>query len=237
MIIEYILPDYPFCCICKLYNLLLSQFLNFVFKLLYNEFAWSYDIVARTVSLGLWDAWVSSIAEDITHSPVLETGFGPGHLIAQLRQKGLRVWGIDASYHMTRLAHSKIVFPSDDFCIINGYAQFLPFANQSFHTIVATFPSNYIIEPATWIEYKRVLKPSGIVYWLPAAWITDASIAYRFAAWLFRVTHQVPTEKPGQNPEEFRMLEEFGFKVEQEFRPLDRSVIWIVRAKLENQDI
>lgn len=211
---------------------LLPRLLNYFFDLLYNEFAWTYDLVSRTVSLGLWDSWVASLAEDISHSPVLETGHGPGHLLQKLQDKNLRVFGIDASYRMGRLAYLK--GEKEMMGVVNGYAQYLPFADCTFSAIVATFPSNYILERATWLEFKRVLRPEGTIFWLPAAWITSSGLPYRLAAWLFWITHQVPSGEPGQKIEQFEMLEELGFNISQEFRPLDKSVVWIVRATQSN---
>ena len=40
-------------------------------------------------------------------------------------------------------------------------AQRMPFADESFHSAVATFPAGYILERATLAEVARVIRPSG----------------------------------------------------------------------------
>ncbi|HSM22419.1 MAG TPA: methyltransferase domain-containing protein, partial [Rubrivivax sp.] len=42
-----------------------------------------------------------------------------------------------------------------------GRAQQLPFDDQCFGSVVATFPAEYIIDPASLAEFQRVLKPGG----------------------------------------------------------------------------
>lgn len=199
------------------------------FHLLYNQFAWGYDLFATSVSMGMWKSWVLSIVADIIASPVLEIGFGPGHLYRALQDKGLECYGVDASFRMGRLCLLREGNQRNN-GVINGYAQFLPFADQRFQTVVATFPANYILEPDTWLEIKRVLEPGGVIYWLPAAWITGTGSHHRIAAWLFRTTHQVPEDAPGTNDQRFEMIENLGFNVSQEYRPLQDSVVWIVKA-------
>ena len=44
---------------------------------------------------------------------------------------------------------------------LQGRAQRLPFADASFGSVVATFPAEYIVDPASLAEFGRVLKPGG----------------------------------------------------------------------------
>jgi SAM-dependent methyltransferase len=44
---------------------------------------------------------------------------------------------------------------------LQGRAQQLPFADASFGSVVATFPAEYIVDPASLAEFRRVLKPGG----------------------------------------------------------------------------
>src|SRR6185503_13802859 len=78
--------------------------LRFFFKLLYHQFAFTYDLVSATVSLGRWKDWVISILPFIEGTRVLEIGFGPGHLQRVLLSRGLIAVGIDESRQMARLA-------------------------------------------------------------------------------------------------------------------------------------
>jgi SAM-dependent methyltransferase len=45
--------------------------------------------------------------------------------------------------------------------VLQGSAQRLPFNAASFDTVVSTFPSEYIYDPATIAEVERVLRPGG----------------------------------------------------------------------------
>jgi hypothetical protein len=56
--------------------------------------------------------------------------------------------------------------------------------------IVATFPTEYIIDPATLAEIDRVLQPGGRLVVLLSATITGSKFQERGAALLFRVTGQ-----------------------------------------------
>jgi SAM-dependent methyltransferase len=51
-------------------------------------------------------------------------------------------------------------------------AEALPFPGACFDSVVSTFPSEYIIAPATLSEIRRVLRPGGRLVVVPAGWIT-----------------------------------------------------------------
>jgi len=56
--------------------------------------------------------------------------------------------------------------------------------------VAATFPSEYIFEPQTLAEIRRVLRPGGKLVIIPSAWITGQGWLEQLAAELFRVTGQ-----------------------------------------------
>jgi ubiquinone/menaquinone biosynthesis C-methylase UbiE len=60
---------------------------------------------------------------------------------------------------------------------------------------VATFPSDFIVDPETLKEICRVLAPGGRLIVVPSAWITGKSIPHRLSAWLFHITNESP---PGE---------------------------------------
>jgi ubiquinone/menaquinone biosynthesis C-methylase UbiE len=187
----------------------MKTLLRFFFHLLYHQFAFTYDLVAATVSFNRWKNWVVSVIPFIEGNRILEMGHGPGHLQRILRSRGLVTVGIDESAQMGRLArrnltretYSQLPNPPsqqnpalhDNACVqINltrGLAQALPFANEAFDTIVATFPTEYITDPATLVEIKRCLAHGGRLVVLPVALPKNP-----FLDWLFRVTHQSPVE-------------------------------------------
>jgi ubiquinone/menaquinone biosynthesis C-methylase UbiE len=189
----------------------MKTLLRFFFRLLYHQFAFTYDLVAATVSFNRWKNWVVSVIPFIEGDRVLEMGHGPGHLQRILRSRGLLAVGIDESAEMGRLAKRNLargaVSPSQNasspslrktappqhaYTQINltrGLAQSLPFPNKAFNTIVATFPTEYITEPATLAEVKRCLVNGGRLVVLPVALPKNL-----FLDWLFKITHQSPVE-------------------------------------------
>ena len=148
-----------------------------------------------------------SVIPFIEGNRVLEIGHGPGHLQRILLSLGLMAIGIDESAQMGRLAKRNLTrrassrssqqvnFPSPfrpDYTQINlirGVGQHLPFRDESFDTILATFPTEYITDPDTLAEVKRCLSDRGRFIVLPVAWPRN-----RILDWLFKVTNQAPTE-------------------------------------------
>jgi len=116
----------------------------------------------------------------------LEIGHGPGHLQRILLSRGLVAVAIDESKAMGRLAQRNTDGKAK---LTRGLAQQLPFANGSFDTIVATFPTEYFVEPQTLSEVKRCLSDGGRFIVLPVAMPKN-----RFLSWLFKVTGQAPSE-------------------------------------------
>jgi ubiquinone/menaquinone biosynthesis C-methylase UbiE len=206
---------------------LLSAFLRVFFKLLYHEFAWTYDWVASAVSLGKWQDWVLAVLPYLKGPRVLELGHGPGHLQVALHRRGVSTIGLDGSRHMGMQAYRRISRGGyDPFCV-NGYAQFLPFKNNSANQVVATFPSEYIRDPRTLAEVARVLVSGGEFIVIPLAWITGTRPHERLAAWLFRFTNQAPEW-------DNRFLEPFhqaGFQSRLERLSIKSSTVLVIRSK------
>jgi ubiquinone/menaquinone biosynthesis C-methylase UbiE len=169
-----------------------THMMRVFFNQLYHKFAWIYDIVATSVSLGNWRDWIVSVAPYLPGPRVLELGHGPGHLLKSLCENGIQVYGIDESPTMGIIASNRLRKIPGHAGIIRGYAQNVPLPNLSFHQIVATFPSEYITDPRTLDEAFRVLLPGGKLIILPFAWITGKNVLERAAAWLFQVTDQSP---------------------------------------------
>jgi ubiquinone/menaquinone biosynthesis C-methylase UbiE len=182
----------------------MKTLLRIFFRLLYHQFAFTYDLVAASVSFNRWKSWVVSVMPFIEGTRILEMGHGPGHLQQLLRSRGLPAIGIDESAQMGRLAKRNLMRGSfsrsssttsahhvvyTQANLTRGLAQALPFASEAFDTIVATFPTQYITDPHTLAEVKRCLTNGGRLVILPVALPRN-----RFLEWLFRVTHQSPVE-------------------------------------------
>lgn len=171
---------------------LLAKILKIFFNLLYHQFAWTYDLVAGVVSLGMWQDWIRTILPFVDRWPVLEIGHGPGHLQVALKQYNEQMFGVDASRQMGKLARRRLREGGYTPSLVTGNAQTLPFSNGTFRCVVSTFPAEFIADPKTASEIWRVLVPGGEFYILPIAWITGNRWIEKFAAWIFRFTKQSP---------------------------------------------
>jgi ubiquinone/menaquinone biosynthesis C-methylase UbiE len=171
---------------------LLQRFMRFFFNLLYHPLAFTYDLVAATVSFGQWKNWVYSILPFIEGTRILELGHGPGHLqrvlLAQppAGNRGLVVVAIDESAPMGRLAKHRL---GSSHRLTRAIAQKIPFAAESFDSVISTFPSEYIFDTQTLSEAHRVLRSSGRLIVLLAAWPRNPLLGG-----LFKITGQSPSE-------------------------------------------
>ena len=193
----------------------LEKFLRLFFRYLYHQFAWTYDLVAATVSGGRWNHWVKTALPYLEGSSrSLELGYGTGNLLQACADSGVWIAGLDASRQMSRLAYKRLQTSGHGAKIVNGYAHILPFPDCTFDRVAATFPTEYILDGRTLTEVRRVLKPGGALILLPAAWIEGGSIWDRFLAWLFRVTAQAPESQAAEATRSYaEPLAEAGFSV------------------------
>jgi ubiquinone/menaquinone biosynthesis C-methylase UbiE len=168
--------------------------LKIFFDLLYHSLAWGYDLIAWLVSFGRWQSWVKSILPYIQGQRVLEMGYGPGHLLIELKKHGYQVVGLDESHQMARIAGQRMrrACPGQPFTIVRGIGQELPFASSSLDSVVATFPAPYILEANTLTEISRTLKPDGQFIIILAVWIIGKRLGDRALALLYRTTGETP---------------------------------------------
>ena len=232
----------------------MKSILRFFFRLLYHQFAFTYDLVAATVSLGRWQNWVMSILPFVEGTRILEIGFGPGHLQRALLSRGLLAVGIDESPQMARLArrnimrrlpntvgqatgrrdNSSLLQPATtQIHLTRGLAQHLPFVEHAFDTIVATFPTEYITKPETLREVRRCLSDGGRFIVLPVAMQVGRGVLDRAMSLLFRITHQSPVDPIEIVREKLR--EPFAhteFEVEVKELHLQSSLLLVIVAQV-----
>ena len=208
----------------------LRRLIVFGFHLLYHQFAWTYDAVSALVSLGRWQEWVHSALPHLQGKRILEIGFGPGHLHATLIRQGWDVIGLDASPFMVRKASRRLREAGVRPRLVQGYAQSLPFRGGTFDTVVATFPSEYIVQPETLSEAERALRPGGRLVVVLGAWPGNGSLLERLTGWAFRVTGQT-SGTPGEIPPELEnRFVGAGFDLRVEMAQVHTSTVVILVA-------
>ncbi len=141
------------------------RLVRFGFRLLYNEMAWTYDLVSWVVSLNRWRAWQRTTLPHLGAAPgsrVLELAHGTANLQLDMRAAGLEPVGLDVSSAMGRIARRKLHAAGiDEPPLVRANARALPFGAAHFDAIVSTFPTEFIIHPDTLREAARVLRPGG----------------------------------------------------------------------------
>ncbi|MBM3178770.1 MAG: methyltransferase domain-containing protein [Chloroflexi bacterium] len=193
---------------------LIQRVMRFFFRLLYHPFAFTYDFVAAVVSFGNWEDWVFSVLPFIEGTRILELGHGPGHLQRLLLDRGLFPFAMDESTQMGRLAKRRL---GNSQKLSRALAQQLPYAEKSFDTIIATFPSEYIFNPQALSEVKRCLSDGGRLVVLPVAFPKSG-----FLKWLYIVTSEIPDD----------LTESLKTKLQQPFLDADLKVkVEIVEVK------
>ena len=220
------------------FSILNSQFyiraVRWAFARFYREFAWTYDPVAAAVSGGRWGAW-GQAALPYVRGRVLELGCGTGNLQQALApQCDLWAVGLDASPQMLAITRRKLAAAGQSGNLARAVAQALPFSATSFDSIVATFPTEYIIDMATLADLRRVLRPGGrIVVVLAAAFSSDGPYQ-RLIDLLYRATLQrSPHEQPLGPPVSLlgRRLAELGFTVAERWEPVANNQVHLVIAE------
>lgn len=126
-----------------------------------------YNSVSRT---RIFQRHYELIAEDImsycSEGNVLDIGTGPGWLLIKLSQKSqtLRLTGLDTSSSMVAKARENLAAAglSEAIDVKEGNVDHMPFANDSFDTVVSTGSIHHWKHPTTGLnDVFRVLKPGG----------------------------------------------------------------------------
>ncbi|MDP7131639.1 MAG: class I SAM-dependent methyltransferase [Planctomycetota bacterium] len=130
----------------------------------YTNFSWAYDLAVWIGTGGLWYRWTFVAERYLAADPVVEVGFGRGRLLTRLVKKGREVVGIDSSQQMVRAAKRQLRSDGATGLLVHGRAQALPFPDASVGTLITTFPTSFVRDPATLREFARVLRLSGCWY-------------------------------------------------------------------------
>ena len=143
---------------------MLNSLWRLLFRLLYTQFAFAYDLVSYSVSLGNWRSWQRTVLRYLPAAEdglVLELAHGTGDLQLDLIRAGYQAVGLDLSFEMGKLSRRKLRRSGLPANLIRGDAFQLPCKSASVEAIVCTFPTPFVFRESVLAEMARVLRPSG----------------------------------------------------------------------------
>jgi SAM-dependent methyltransferase len=135
---------------------------KWLFETLYKN-RYLYRFASTVPFAGQWRVWQCLVLPRIYGKDVLELGCGLGDLQADMLEAGYTCHAVEHSSEMVAAARATLKRRKlgKEEQIMQGSAQHLPFDAASFDTVVSTFPSEYIYDPATIAEVERVLRSGG----------------------------------------------------------------------------
>jgi SAM-dependent methyltransferase len=135
---------------------------KWLFETLYKN-RYLYRFASTVPFAGQWRIWQRLVLPRIYGKDVLELGCGLGDLQADMLEAGFTCHAVEHSPEMVSAARATLKRRKvgKEAQVMQGSAQHLPFDAASFDTVVSTFPSEYIYDPATISEIERVLRPEG----------------------------------------------------------------------------
>ncbi|MCG8350537.1 MAG: methyltransferase domain-containing protein [Chloroflexales bacterium] len=207
------------------------RFIRWSFARFYREFAWTYDTVAWLVSRGLWRRWTLAALPYIS-GRILELGCGTGYVQSALAQErpGSAV-GLDASPQMLALTRQRADHCRLDLRLLRAVAQALPFASASFDSVLATFPAEYILHPATGAEIRRVLVPNGRLVIIDAAQFSRSGLYERVVDLAYRFTLQSSVRREPADTPYLQKLDTLGFHFEMHWEQVGPSRVMVLVGK------
>jgi ubiquinone/menaquinone biosynthesis C-methylase UbiE len=204
------------------------SFVRWAFARFYREFAWTYDAVAWAVSRGYWQHWVRAALPHLAGGPVLELGCGTGYLQLALAQRGYPCFGLDASPQMLRHTSVRVARSGYQPRLLRADARCLPVANGGVASIVATFPTEYILDLATLREAQRALRPGGRLLIIDGAQFIADGPYERLIDLAYRLTLQASVrEQPFDDPRP-ALLAAAGFGVQAVWETIDQSRVQVL---------
>ena len=200
---------------------------HFLWRLLYRRLAFLFDFATGLVSRGKWMAWGRTSMSYLQGGRVLELAHGPGHLLIFLKRSGYRPFGIDLSPSMGKQAAKRLRRAGCEVPLVRCQAQSLPFRSGSFDDVIATFPTDYILDPSTISEVARVTSGRGRLIIVAGGQKDSDKPNPHFLDWLSKIT--------GRNePSSDSAFQRAGLSVRFESQPVeDGLAILIIAEKMD----
>jgi SAM-dependent methyltransferase len=124
---------------------------------------------AAEPSWGIWGAPEADLRllPDVAGKDTLEAGCGTGYVSAWLARRGARAIGLDNSPAQLATAGGFQIEQDLHFPLVLGFAESLPFRDESFDFVVSEYGAAIWSDPYRWIpEAARVLRPGGELLFL-----------------------------------------------------------------------
>lgn len=154
---------------------------------LFNGLPLRYDRLGYLLSMGQDRRWRSAVVHKVRATPgasVLDVATGTAGVALALRAStGADVTGLDLNANMLDNARTKLRRRGETGVrLVQGRAEDLPFADDSFDDVTFTYLLRYVSDPAATVaELVRVLKPGGVLagmdffvppsrFWRPLWW-------------------------------------------------------------------
>ncbi len=173
------------------------KFVGWLLEELYGSLAFGYDVIAYIVSLGNWNQWTYQIIKFLNHEEkILEVGLGTGILHKNLLKEKFQIFGCDLSKQMLKISSRRL--KNYEPKILRTNNKKLPFRDNSFSKIIATFPSGYIFSDDFIKESHRLLTFGGeLIVLLSINFIKDDFIS-RLYRILYKITGQSLTKSESE---------------------------------------
>ncbi len=143
------------------------------FDRFYSRFAVLYDVAVKY--LPVWRTWLRCALPHIRGPRVLEISFGTGYLLTQYASR-FETHGIDYNEAMVRTAQRNLVRSGRAVHLCRARVEALPYAGQSFDTIVNTMAfSGYPDAGQALAEMRRVLQASGRIVLIDVNYPSDGN--------------------------------------------------------------
>lgn len=208
---------------------MLNRIRRFGFRLLYNDMAFTYDMVSRLVSLGNWRRWQRGVFPFLPPPEsglVLELAHGTGDLQLDLLQAGYRTAALDLSRSMGGLAQQKLARAGLSTVLARGEARHLPIPSDSVASLVCTFPTAFIIEQQTLKEIQRVLKRDAAAVIVLSGTLTGNGLRTQLIRCLYRLSGQAYS--PSAGAELLALFQAPGMAASARRASMDGSLVQIV---------
>ncbi len=144
-----------------------------------NRIAWDDEAASYVASAernwpaepswGIWGIPETklNLLPDVSNMDVLEDGCGTAYISAWLARRGARPVGLDNSSQQLETARRMQNEYQLGFPLIQGFAESLPFRNESFDFVISEYGAAIWSDPYRWIpEAARVLRPDGELLFL-----------------------------------------------------------------------